>query len=178
MVGSKFARSAEIERGDRDHDKGEPHRHRKDAADIDAHELRDFEDRPTWRGRRGRSACGRRCRLRSTITAIADSSVNKRHDADRDAAAERDRGGFDRAGAQALAVGGENLQQPVLDDDGETEGDEQRRQQIAPERPVQQHVLKRKADDEQDRHRHQHRDERIEPELARDRRESRRRRAR
>ena len=72
-----------------------------------------------------------------------------------------DRGRLDGAGAQALTVGGENLQQPVLDDDGETEGDEQRRQQIASQRPVQQHLLKREPDDEQDRKCDKHRSEGI-----------------
>ena len=108
MVGSKLARSAEIERGDRDHDERKPHRDRKDAADVDAHQLRGFE----VVGGGAEGAAERRAvedELRNTITAIADTKRQQRHDADRDAAAKRDRGGLDRARTQALAVGGESL---------------------------------------------------------------------
>ena len=134
---------------------------------IDAHELGDFE---IVRG--GAEGAADRRAVEDEVEehdhGDRGQQRQQRHDADRNAAAERDRRGLDRPGAQALAVGGEELQQPVLDDDRQTESHEQRRQQIAPERPVQQHVLKRKADDEQDRDRRQHRDEGIEAELARD----------
>ena len=38
-----------------------------------------------------------------------------------------------------------SLQQPVLDDDRQAEGDEQRRQDVAPERAVEQHVLQARS---------------------------------
>ena len=51
------------------------------------------------------------------------------------------------AGSRRLSA--ENsLEQAVLDDDREAEGDEQRRQEVVAERAVEQHVLQAKADGE------------------------------
>ncbi len=47
-----------------------------------------------------------------------------------DALGELDAVDLDRAGLEPAAVGGEQFQQPVLDDDRKAEGHQQRRQQI------------------------------------------------
>ena len=60
--------------------------------------------------------------------------------------------GLERAGLEAAAVGGEGLEQPVLDDDRQAEGDEQRRQDVAAERAVEQDGLQRVAEREHQRH--------------------------
>ena len=46
----------------------------------------------------------------------------------------------------AAAVGGKAFEQAVLDDDRQAESDEQRRQDILAERPVEQEILQRPAD--------------------------------
>ena len=71
---------------------------------------------------------------------------------------------FDGAGLELAAVGGEQLQQAVLDDDGEAEGHQQRRQQIVAQRAVEQRALQRVADQRHGRHDEQQRGERIDAE--------------
>jgi len=88
----------------------------------------------------------------------------QRHDADRNIAAEMDRSGFDRAKPQPPAVGGKGFEQPILDDDGQAERHQQRRQQIASQGAVEQHLLQGKTCGEHRRHGQQRREERIEPE--------------
>ena len=82
------------------------------------------------RGTRGRARCGRTANCRPAITATASSELDQRQHADREAAAELEARDLDRPGLQLAAVGGEQLQQPVLDDDREAERDQQRRQQV------------------------------------------------
>ena len=52
----------------------------------------------------------------------------------------------------SAAVGGEQLQQPVLDDDRKAEGDQQRRQQVVAQRAVEHEPLQRIADRRHQRH--------------------------
>ncbi len=59
---------------------------------------------------------------------------------------------LDLAGLEPAAVGGEQLQQRVLDDDREPERHQQRRQQVVAERAVEQRALQPIADRRHDRH--------------------------
>jgi hypothetical protein len=101
------------------------------------------------------SACGRTLKLQQpaiTATATANVSSGRRRPTSPGRAAWT--GGFDRAGLQPLAVGGEARKQPVLDDDRQAEGDQQRRQDVvADQRAVQQPALQRIAEREHQRHR-------------------------
>ena len=87
----------------------------------------------------------------------------QRIDPDRDAARKLQARGLDRALLQPVGVGAEALQQPVLDDHRNAEGDEQRRQQPAAEREVQQAALQRVAEHEHHRHDDDEAGDRIEP---------------
>ena len=59
---------------------------------------------------------------------------------------------LERADLEPPAVGREGFEQPVLDDDRQAEGDQQRRQDVAAERAVEQERLQRVAEGEHDRH--------------------------
>ena len=98
------------------------------------------------------------------MTATASDELQQRQHADREPAAEIEARDLDGAGLELAAVGGEQLQQRVLDDDREAEGDEQRRQQIVAERAVEQPALQHVADRRHHRHHDDERDERIEAE--------------
>ena len=67
-----------------------------------------------------------------------ERELDERQHADGEPAADGDACDLDRAGVELDAVGGEQLKQPVLDDDREAEGHQQRRQQIVAERAVEQ----------------------------------------
>ena len=71
--------------------------------------------------------------------------------------------GLDRAFFEPMVIGAEALQQPVLDDDRNAEGDEQRRQQPAAESLIQQSALQRIAKHEHHRQDDGKAQERIEP---------------
>ncbi len=76
----------------------------------------------------------------------------QRQPADGEPAAKLEAGGLQRADLQLAAVGGEDLEQRVLDDDRQAEGDQQRRQDVAAERAVQQAALQAVADCRHHRH--------------------------
>ncbi len=100
------------------------------------------------------------------MTATADSEGEQRHDADGDRP-DRQRGRLQRsAGRDAAAVGGKAFQQRVLDDDGQAEGDEQRRQDVVAQRAVEHMVLQQPAGGEHRRRCDQRGDERIEAEAC------------
>jgi hypothetical protein len=82
--------------------------------------------------------------------------------ADGQAVADADAAVLDAAGVQALGVGREHLQQQVLDDDRQPEGDQHRRQRVgAAQREVQHPVLEQPADAEHQRHHHRQRPQRV-----------------
>ncbi len=138
---------AEIERGDGDHHHGDGGGEREDVAVVDAHQLGDL--RIVGGGAEGAAELGAvEHEVERQDHADRRGERQELHGAEGDAAAERNRGGLDGAGLEALAVGGEDLEQPVLDDDGEPEGDEKRRQDVPAERAVEQVVLERIAERE------------------------------
>ena len=67
-----------------------------------------------------------------------DDELQQRQHADPDALGDLEARDLDAAGLEAAAVGGEQLQQRVLDDDREPERHQQRRQQVVAERAVEQ----------------------------------------
>ena len=137
--------------GDRHHRKRQRHGQRKDVAIVEPHELR-------HRGIVGGGAEGAAERgaveheLQAADHRDRDGELQQRQHADIDAAEQADCRHLDRAGLQFDAVGGEQRQKPVLDDDREAEGHQKRRQQILAERAVEHEPLQRIADRGHDRH--------------------------
>ena len=87
----------------------------------------------------------------------------ERHNPDIDRA-EGQGGGLERARADPPAVGGEHLEQRILDDDREPEGDEERRQDVLAEGAVEDDELERPAECEHDRDSDEQRQERTDAE--------------
>ena len=71
--------------------------------------------------------------------------LDQRQHTDGEPATDGDALDLDGAGVELDAVGGEEFKQPVLDDDGEAEGHQQRRQEIVAERAVEQRTLQRRS---------------------------------
>ena len=152
----------EIERGHPDHHHRHRHGQREHPAVVDAHQLRDLGI--VRGGAEGPAQLGAiEQELQSEDDADGRCQREQLHCAHRHAAAQRQRGRLDGACAETLAVGREHLQQAVLDDDRQAEGDQQRRHDVPAERAVEQNVLQRVAEPEQKRHGQQRRQERIEP---------------
>ena len=122
--------------GDRDHRERQRHGEREDVAVVEAHQLR--HRRIVGGGAEGAAERGavehelqrRRSPRRRRRTGCSGSTPIETPSARRKA---RD---LDRAGLQLAAVGGEQLQQAVLDDHRQAERHQQRRQQIVAERAV------------------------------------------
>ena len=81
-------------------------------------------------------------------------------DADVDAGDRLKASGLERAGVELPAVGGEDLQQPVLQDHREAEGHQQRRQDVLAQRAVENAALQPIAEGRHHRHDDQQRRQR------------------
>ena len=93
-----------------------------------------------------------------------DGELDERQQADPDAGADLVSHCLDGAGLQFAAIGGEQFQQAVLDDDRQAEGHQKRWQQVVAERAVEQEALQGITDDRHRRHDQQQRSQRIETE--------------
>ena len=72
------------------------------------------------------------------MTRDGDHELQQRKNADPHALADLKARDLDGTGLEPAAVGGEQLEQRVLNDDGEPEGHQQRRQHVVAERAVEQ----------------------------------------
>ncbi len=135
---------AEQHAGDRGEDHRDAERQRVELAIVDAHQLGGV-------GVVGDCAEGAadagavKQKLQAGDGEDRDRKNQERINADVDAAGQVQARGLDRAFLEPMVVGAETLQQPVLDDDRNAEGDEKRRQQPAAERLIQQAALQRVA---------------------------------
>jgi hypothetical protein len=99
---------------------------------------------------------------------------DEREQADGESAPEREARSLDAAGVEPARIGGERLEQRVLDDDGQPEGHQDRGQDASPEQAVEDQHLERVAERGHDGHDEGQGDERIQPErLPHDHREER-----
>ena len=98
------------------------------------------------------------------MTATAARNCRSGQNSDPNAFAQGEARDLDRASVEPAAVGGEQLEQPVLNDDGEAEGDQERRQEIIAEGAIEEQALQRVADRRHDRCHDDNRGQRIEPE--------------
>jgi hypothetical protein len=153
------------QRGDGERD---AHGDGEEAAVVDAHELGDV-------GIVGHGAEGAadRCTVEELVQPDddGDGGCERQHrqHAHGDAAAQRHGGRLPSAGRQAARIGGEGLQQAVLDDDRQAEGHQQRREDIAADGAVQHERLQQIADDEHQRQRDEGRDRQRQPQHRRHR---------
>ena len=76
---------------------------------------------------------------------------------------ELDAGDLDGARLQALRIRRKNLEQQVLDDDGDPEGHQQRRQEVVAQRVVEDAALQQVAEEEHEGQHRDHADEGIDP---------------
>jgi len=76
---------------------------------------------------------------------------------------------LDRAAGEFARIGGEGFEQRILDDDRQTKRHQKRRQDIGPQRQVEQAALQRIADGEHHRHDHHQAHERVEAQPLGDR---------
>ena len=137
--------------GDRDDRKRQRHGQREDVAIVETHQLRHgLIVRRRAEGAAERGAIEQE--LQAGDDGDGDHELQQRQDADPNALAERKARDLDSAGLEPAAVGREQLQQPVLDDDGEAEGHQQRRQDVVAERAVEQAALQPIADRRHERH--------------------------
>lgn len=152
--------------GDGDHRERQRHRQPEDVAGVQAHQPR--HRRVVRDGPEG--AAERRAveqQLQPADHHHGHGELRQRQDADAEPVGDPPRGHLDRPRLQPAAVRREQHQQPILDDDGQAERHQQRRQQVAPERAVQQQALRGVADRRHDRHDQHERGERVQPQAAR-----------
>lgn len=130
---------AKIEGGDSHHDHGKPGRHGEDALRANTHQP----------GRHDVvGGCPEGATERRSIDQLVEAEDHgerrqeghQRHQADVERA-DADRGTFQRPNGHAAAIGGKRFEQAILEDDGDTESDEQRRQHVLAERAIEHEVL-------------------------------------
>ena len=121
--------------GDGDQDEGDGRGKRVDPAVVDAHQLRGLAVVGVGAERAPERVRAEQPLQRSRVARPPNAKIDERQPADREPLAQRDARGLD-AGLDRARIGGEDLEQRVLDDDRESERDQQRRQEVAPERAV------------------------------------------
>ena len=151
--GIKVRPHPQVQRGDGDGDHGQPGRHGEHAFGVYAHEA--GGDRVVTGRAEGAAKGG----------AVEDLVQDQDHPHCRGKGQKRhppqrhhpqiDRGTFQRPRPQPLAVGREGLEQTVLQCDRQPERDQQGRQDIAPQHPVQDMALQQPAEAEHHRGRDQ-----------------------
>ena len=161
MAGREVGADRHEGAGERDHRKRQRHGEREDVAVVDAHQAPPSRGRRRSRGRRCPAGCGRARAARAAITPTADRNTMSGNQPMAICSPHGDARGLERAGLEPLRVGGEHLQQHVLDDDREAEGHQQRRQDVPAQRQVEDAALQRVADPRHHRHDDDQADERM-----------------
>ena len=112
---------------------------------VETHQLR---NRGIVRSRPKRATEGRAIEqhLQAADHSKGGEELQERQNSDPNGFAQGEARHLDRAGVEPAAVRGEQLEQPVLNDDGEAEGDQERRQEIIAEGAIEEQALQRVAD--------------------------------